>query len=153
MFSRRMFLGAVGAAGAGTIGIPQGWATQSASAPRRKLAVVTTEWRFQSHAWHMAERFLVGYPIEGNWHRPAIDVVAAYVDQFPEKDLSRQRAAEFGFPIYPSIAEALRCGGDKLALDLLRTYLGAEFSTEEHFRRRVRKLAQMEQDAAAELNT
>ena len=44
-------------------------------------------------------------------------MVAAYVDQFPEKELSRQRAAEFGFPIYPSIAKALRCGGDKLAVD------------------------------------
>ena len=41
--------------------------------------------------------------------------------------------------------------GDQLALDLLKTYLGASFSTEEHFRRRVRKLAQMEQDAADEL--
>ena len=41
--------------------------------------------------------------------------------------------------------------GDRLALDLLDAYLKAEFSTEEHFRRRVRKLAQMEQDAADEL--
>jgi ribose 5-phosphate isomerase B len=41
--------------------------------------------------------------------------------------------------------------GDRLALDLLRTYLDATFSTEEHFRRRVRKLAQMERDAANEL--
>ncbi|MFN8636326.1 MAG: ribose 5-phosphate isomerase B [Chloroflexota bacterium] len=43
--------------------------------------------------------------------------------------------------------------GDQLALDLLKTYLGAQFSTEEHFRRRVRKLAQMEQDAANELRS
>ena len=41
--------------------------------------------------------------------------------------------------------------GDRLALDLLQSYLQAEFSTEEHFRRRVRMLAQMEQDAASEL--
>jgi ribose 5-phosphate isomerase B len=34
--------------------------------------------------------------------------------------------------------------GDRLALDLLRTYLGAEFSTAEEFRRRVRKLADLE---------
>jgi len=65
----------------------------------------------------MAERFLVGYPVKGLWHRPEIDVVAAYVDQFPENDLSRQRSAEFGFPIYSTIAEALRCGGEKLAVD------------------------------------
>jgi ribose 5-phosphate isomerase B len=43
--------------------------------------------------------------------------------------------------------------GDRLALDLLDAYLKAQFSTEEHFRRRVRKLAQMEQDAADELRS
>lgn len=42
--------------------------------------------------------------------------------------------------------------GDMLAFDLLKAYLEAEFSTEEHFRRRVRKLAQMEVDAAVEVN-
>ncbi len=81
------------------------------------MAVVTTEWRYHSHAWHMAERFLVGYPINGRWHHPPFDVVAAYVDQFPKNDLSRKRSAEFGFPIFPSVAQALRCGGDKLAVD------------------------------------
>lgn len=81
------------------------------------MAVVTTEWRYHSHAWHMAERFLVGYPIKGRWHRPDIEVVSAYVDQFPENDLSRSRAKEFGFKIYPTIAEALRCGTGKLAVD------------------------------------
>jgi hypothetical protein len=84
---------------------------------RKRLAIITTEWRFHSHAWHMGERFLVGYPIGGKWHWPPFEVVSAYVDQFPENDLSRQRAKEFGFTIYPTIAEALRCGGDKLAVD------------------------------------
>jgi hypothetical protein len=65
----------------------------------------------------MAERFLVGYPRQGGWHRPPLDVVSAYVDQFPEGDLSRGRSEEFKFPIYPSVAEALRCGGDRLAVD------------------------------------
>ena len=85
--------------------------------PRKKLAVVTTEWRDRSHAWHMAERFLHGYPINGKWHRPPFEVVAAYVDQFPKGELSRKRSEEFGFKIYPTIAEALRAGGDKLAVD------------------------------------
>ncbi len=88
-----------------------------ADAQPRKLAVVTTEWRYRSHAWHMAERFLAGYPREGRWHRPPFRVVSAYVDQFPENDLSRQRASEFGFTIFPSIAEALRLGGKSLAVD------------------------------------
>jgi hypothetical protein len=84
---------------------------------RRRMAVITTEWRDRSHAWHMAERFLHGYPMAGRWHRPAFDVVSAYVDQFPKNDLSRDRAKEFGFRIYPTIAQALRCGGERLDVD------------------------------------
>ena len=85
--------------------------------PKKKLAVVTTEWRYHSHAWHMAERFLAGYPIGGKWHHPPFEVVTAYVDQFPDNDLSRGRAKEFGFKITPTIAEALRNGKDKLDVD------------------------------------
>ena len=84
---------------------------------RKRMAIVTTEWRYHCHAWHMAERFLVGYPTQGRWHEPKLEVVSAYIDQFPEKDLSRQRSEEFGFPIYDSVAEALRCGGTELAVD------------------------------------
>lgn len=103
--------------GIGLVAAPLAMGLEAAADDRKRLAVVTTEWRYRSHAWHMAERFLVGYPHAGRWHRPPLDVVAAYVDQTPENDLSRGRSAEFGFPIYPTIAEALRCGGDKLAVD------------------------------------
>jgi hypothetical protein len=44
-------------------------------------------------------------------------VVSLYVDQKPEGDQSADRAREFGFTVYPTIAEALRVGGDKLAVD------------------------------------
>src|SRR5262249_59736564 len=86
-------------------------------ARRKKLAIVSTEWRMQSHGQHMGDRFLVGYPLRGAWHKPGLDVAALYVDQKPRGDLSRQRAEEFGCELYPTIAEALRCGGDKLAVD------------------------------------
>lgn len=114
MVNRRSFLSAVGA---GLVCGQVSLRAQAAPDKRKRLAIVTTVWRNRSHAWHMGERFLAGYPIQGRWHRPALDVVAAYVDQQPEGDLSRQRSTEFGFPIYRSIAEALRCGGDKLAVD------------------------------------
>jgi hypothetical protein len=116
-FNRRDFLGTLAATSAGSLFLPEIHAEELAQTPRKKLAVITTEWRYHSHAWHMAERFLVGYPINGRWHRPAFDVVSAYVDQFPEKDLARKRSSEFGFKIYPSIAETLRCGSDKMAVD------------------------------------
>ncbi len=113
--SRRDFLATVAAGVSATAtGLPAFAA--EATRPKR-LAVVTTEWRYHSHAWHMAERFLNGYPVKGRWHRPTLQVVSAYVDQTPANDLSRDRAKEFGFTIYPTVAEALRCGGSRLAVD------------------------------------
>ena len=111
MIDRRTFLGAI----AGGMVAPS--LCMASRQQRKRMAIVTTEWRYHSHAWHMGERFLVGYPISGRWHHPPFEVVSAYVDQQPENDLSRRRSEEFGLPIYPSIAEALRCGGDKLAVD------------------------------------
>jgi hypothetical protein len=113
MLTRRTFLSAVGT------GLVGGSLASSAATKgdRKRLAIITTEWRYHSHAWHMGERFLVGYPENGKWHRPPIDVVAAYVDQTPDNDLSRKRSAEFGFPIYRTVPETLRCGGNKLAVD------------------------------------
>ena len=86
------------------------------SGPKR-IAVVTTIYRYLSHAQHMGDRFLIGYPHEGSWHKPDMKVVSLYVDQKPEGDQSSARAKEFGFQVYPTIAEALRCGGNKLAVD------------------------------------
>ena len=114
--SRREFLTTVAAGlSCAASGLPA-LAAPAAQRPKR-LAVVTTEWRSHSHAWHMAERFLNGYPVKGRWHRPPLEVVSAYVDQTPQKDLSRDRAKEFGFTIYPTVAETLRCGGKQLAVD------------------------------------
>lgn len=115
MISRREFLGATSAMMLAASMAKAGLKLDGKK--KLKMAVVTTEWRYHSHAWHMAERFLVGYPINGKWHHPPIEVVSAYVDQFPENDLSRSRAEEFGFKIYPTVAEALRNGGDKLDVD------------------------------------
>lgn len=115
MLTRRDFHTALGAglltAGSNVLG------HHGLHGPEKRLAIVTNVWTPGSHAWHMATRFLVGYPLRGKWHLPLVRVVSAFVDQKPENDLSQSRAEEFGFPIYPTIAEALRCGGDKLAVD------------------------------------
>src|SRR5574342_681654 len=83
----------------------------------KRIAVITTIYRYLSHAQHMADRFLVGYPLNGRWNRSRMKVASLYVDQKPDGDLSETRAREYGFRVYPTIAEALRCGGDKLAVD------------------------------------
>ncbi len=113
MISRRNYLGAM----LSSIALSPSLMAQGDPKQKKKLAIITTEWRFRSHAWHMGERFLGGYPVKGKWHHPAIDVVSAYVDQVPAGDLSKARALESNFKIYSTIAEVLRCGTDKLAVD------------------------------------
>ncbi|MBM3754811.1 MAG: hypothetical protein FJW38_12635 [Acidobacteria bacterium] len=83
----------------------------------KRVAIVATIYEYLSHGQHIGDRFLVGYPWEGRWRKPDLQVVSLYVDQKPKGDLSAERAREFGFPVYPTIAETLRCGGDKLAVD------------------------------------
>jgi hypothetical protein len=132
---------------------------------RKRIAVIGTAWGYSTHTDHISNRFLSGYPINGGWHHPEMDVVSAYIrwwplipatrcayvilesvcesgmrvamdiDQgveFPAGggeavdtvgpgagivNLAARRAATFGFTLFPSIAEALRCGGDVLARD------------------------------------
>src|SRR6202030_1102889 len=115
MLTRRTFIESAAAAAATPL-----LAQQS---PRR-IAIVTTIYRYLSHGQHIGDRFLIGYPFNGAWHKPDMKVVSLYVDQKPEGDLSRDRAREFGFEVYPSIAGALRCGGSKLAVDAV--LIGAE---------------------------
>jgi hypothetical protein len=86
------------------------------SAPK-KIAIIATIFRLQSHAQHIGDRFIVGYPFAGEWHKPNTQVVSLYVDQKPAGDLSGARAKEFGFQVYPTVAEAVCCGGSKLAVD------------------------------------
>jgi hypothetical protein len=88
-----------------------------AQATPKRLAIVTTIYRYLSHGQHMGDRFLVGYPYGGAWRKPNLQVVSLYVDQHPDGDLSEARAKEFNFKVYPTIAETLRCGASKLAVD------------------------------------
>jgi len=83
----------------------------------KRIAVIATVYRYLSHAQHLVDRFLVGYPRDGAWHKPDMKVVSLYVDQKPDGDQSAARAKEFDFQVYPTVVDALRCGGNKLAVD------------------------------------
>ncbi len=115
MVTRREFLGTSGAA----LALASVGARGSGASTRKRIALVTTLWIYQSHAQHIGDRFLVGYPHQGRWHRPDMDVVAAYVDQKPSGDLSGERARSFGFTVYPTIEQAVCGGGKKLAVDAI----------------------------------
>jgi len=85
---------------------------------RLKLAAIVTRYFKYSHAQHIVDRLLDGYGWQGSYHRPQMDVVSLYVDQVGPDDLSRERASRHPeMKIYPTIAEALTRGSNKLAVD------------------------------------
>jgi hypothetical protein len=129
----------------------------AAQAPLR-LAVIGTTYHYGSDLQTIADRFLLGYPHEGDWHMPNVQVVSMYVEAGPHSaqraasaqgrgrptvarsaapptpgagrrvpaepehdsgrpDLSAARSQEFGFRLCANIPEALRCAGDRLAVD------------------------------------
>jgi hypothetical protein len=151
---------------------PLFWGQQAPVQRPLRLAILGSVYRHQSNMQTLADRFLVGYPYDGEWHTPNVQVVSVYVDQLerqadatpspyqlamtgakvapasaakgiagglgrdrtvktqpaPEKpeasekleptsDLSRARAQQFGFRLCSNIPEALRCGGDRIAVD------------------------------------
>ncbi len=145
---------------------PISWGQQEPAQRPLHLAILGSVYRPQSNMQTLADRFLVGYPYDGEWHMPNVQVVSVYVDQLerqadaapspyqlamtgakvapasaakgiagglgrdrtvktqpePEKpepsaDLSRARAQQFGFRLCSNIPEALRCGGDRIAVD------------------------------------
>jgi hypothetical protein len=107
-----------------------------------RLAILGNTYHYGSNLQIIADRFMVGYPHDGDWRIPNVKVVSLYVGprpgdgrgaagrqrapvapmqaaraNGPSADLSEGRAKEFGFRLCRNIPEALRCGGDQLAVD------------------------------------
>lgn len=122
-WNRRAFISTTAAAAAGTTWLGGEFADSSATAARgsgsrrRRIAMLVTEVRKYSHAQHFVDRFTEGYGWQGRYHRPPFEFAGLYVDQFPEGDLSRDRARRHHLAIYPTVEEALTLGGSNLAVD------------------------------------
>ncbi|MFO0914080.1 MAG: hypothetical protein U0795_14065 [Pirellulales bacterium] len=121
MVNRRRFLGQAGmAAGAGMLAgaWPATRSVAAAAGGKPRIAAIVTEYRGYSHADVILGRMLQGYVLdltETYW--PRTQVVSMYVDQFPQGDLSRGMASQYGATIYESISQAMTCGTDQLAVD------------------------------------
>ena len=175
MITRRRFVG-YSALGSSMLAYPsllRSAFAQDAQKPVR-LAIIGSTYHLGSNLQTIADRFLVGYPHEGDWHMPKVQVVSLYVDErirrataannefqlaitgkarpprqsqtpppvqpgpsggkrAPDErwepmspssedegltgDLSAARAEKFGFRLCRNIPEALRCGGDRIAVD------------------------------------
>lgn len=86
-------------------------------ANRPNVAIVLNVWFPNSHADVFLSRLLEGYRLNGVSHRPRLNTVSFYVDQFPTNDMAREQAQEYGVRICKSVREALCLGGEKLAVD------------------------------------
>lgn len=82
---------------------------------RKKLpvaAVITQYWEY-SHADVIIGKILEGWQQKGGVG-PDLEIVSLYVDQFPEKDLSRNLAKKYGFRIARTIDEAVTLGTNRV---------------------------------------
>src|SRR5215217_4741077 len=85
---------------------------------RPKIAAICTTYFKYSHAQHIVDRFLEGYGWNGRHHHPPMDLVSIYIDQIGANDVSKSRLEQFpSMKLYPTIAEALTLGGNRLAVD------------------------------------
>ncbi|MCX7699782.1 MAG: hypothetical protein N2039_02795 [Gemmataceae bacterium] len=83
---------------------------------KKIVAAIVTVYHKWSHADVIVGKILEGYHHDGQKY-PELELAAMYVDQFPPNDLSRDLAKKFGFKIYPTIADAVCRGTDRLAVD------------------------------------
>ena len=83
---------------------------------RKKVAAIVTEYRKWSHADVIVGKILEGFNYD-NKDGPNLMLVSMYVDQFVEKDMSRDLAKKYKFTIYNTIEGALTLGGKELAVE------------------------------------
>ena len=108
--SRRQFLIAAGAAACCGNNL-------FAETPKRlpRVASINSIYRYKSHAYHIAGRFIHGYTREGVHHQPPFQLVRMYNDQYPDDDLSRDVCRRHNVELCKTVAEAL--GGERLDVD------------------------------------
>src|SRR5829696_7989121 len=115
-YSRRKFLASAAAMTLGS-GLPAAAsAAGQVRAGRAPLAVLGTVYRPLSYLYHLAGRFLHGYPRDGNHHAPAQYVHSLWVEQAPENDLSRDVCRRFGVRRARTVADALLDADGRLAV-------------------------------------
>ena len=92
-------------------------ADPSEDSSHKNIAAVVTVYRHNSHAEIIAGRLLLTDSLDGKGRASPLKLASLYTDQRPANDLSRRAAAEHGFRISDTIADALTLGTGQLAVD------------------------------------
>lgn len=80
-----------------------------------RVAAVNSVYRYKSHAYHIAGRFIHGYSREGFHHQPPFKLVRMYNDQYPNDDLGHEICRRHGVELVETVADAL---GGRSGLDV-----------------------------------
>jgi hypothetical protein len=83
---------------------------------KKRVACIVTEYREYCHADVIVGKILEGYDQKGS-AGPALEVVSMFTDQVPDKDLSRDLAKKYKFPIVDSIEKAITLGKGEVSVD------------------------------------
>jgi hypothetical protein len=91
-------------------------AARAADTSRIRLAALSTTYHTRSHTDNFVTRFLEGYWIHDKFYEPQCDVASLYMDQLHPADIGHKLAGAYGFPVKPTIADALTLGAGRLAV-------------------------------------
>ncbi|WP_010267894.1 hypothetical protein [Paenibacillus senegalensis] len=85
---------------------------QANNRQRKRIAVIATEYRYNSHAEMIVGRLL------GNFgYKPQVIVASLYTDQLPPNDQSREEAAKHHIPIMHTVPDTIRYAAEHGGLD------------------------------------
>lgn len=82
-----------------------------------KLAVILTSYGATSHGVCYCTKFLEGKQFDDHFEPPRCEVAAMHLMEIAKNDVGVETAKKHGVPMYHSVAAALCCGGDTLAVD------------------------------------
>ena len=94
-----------------------GLAAWAADPPPKRIAAIITEYRPGSHGDVIIGKYLEGFNQDERPPYPRSKIVSMFLEQFPDKDISRERARKFNVPIFRTVADALTLGAERLAVD------------------------------------
>lgn len=102
--------------------IPDGKGKLSSSAMKR-VAVIANIYRNSAHADVIITKLFAGIPTDDGMVAPQVEIVSMWIDQIGANDTGVRIAKMNNVTMYPTIAQALTLGGDKLAVDAV-IYIG-----------------------------
>jgi hypothetical protein len=89
----------------------------------KTVAFIANIYRNSAHADVIGTKLFLGIPTDEGMVAPQVKIVSMWIDQIGDNDTGVRIAKMNNAPIFPTIAEALTLGGDKLAVDAV-IYIG-----------------------------